>query len=418
MDLLIVLATILGLSALFSYINERLLHLETTIGLMLLALGLSFVAVVLGVFGAMDLIDVERRFVARLDLGETLLKGVLCFMLFAGSVNVKLSFLEEEKWLIGSLAIAGTLIAWLLIGGMLWGVAVLFGLSVSPIYLFLFGALIAPTDPIAALAILGKAGLPDRVEAIISGESLFNDGVGVVLFTMCLAIAIAPEQPTFGEAVVLFLREVLGGIALGVCAAVLMHRMLHRSEDYGTQLLVSLGIVTLAYGLAEHIEVSGPIASVVTGLIIGNFARPKMADAVRARFDTFWHGIDEILNAMLFVLIGLNIVLVHPVEDFPAAITAIVVCLIARAISVHIPISLLRRTPALTTEGFGLTKLMTWGGLRGGLALALALSIPAAPEKAGVLYMTYAVVAFSIIVQGLTVGRLFKPDELARLIEK
>jgi len=418
MDLFIVLAIILGLSGLFSYINERLMHLETSIGLMLLALGLSAVAIVLDAFGAMELIDAERRFVAQLDLGETLLKGVLCFMLFAGSVNVKLRFLEEEKWLIGSLAIAGTLIAWLLIGGMLWGVAALFGLSVSPIYLFLFGALIAPTDPIAALAILGKAGLPDRVEAIISGESLFNDGVGVVLFTMCLAIAIAPEQPTFGEAVILFLREVLGGIALGVCAAVLMHRMLRRSEDYGTQLLVSLGIVTLAYGLAEHIEVSGPIASVVTGLIIGNFTRPKMADEVRARFDTFWHGIDEILNAMLFVLIGLNIVLVHPVEDFPAAITAIVVCLIARAISVHIPISLLRRTPALTTEGFGLTKLMTWGGLRGGLALALALSIPAAPEKAGVLYMTYSVVAFSIIVQGLTISRFFKPDELARLIKK
>jgi CPA1 family monovalent cation:H+ antiporter len=417
MDLFALLAIILGLSALFSYINERLLHLETTIGLMLLALGFSLLAAILDVFGAIELIDAQRRFVAQLDLGDTLLKGVLCFMLFAGSVNVKLKLLAEEKWLIGSLAIGGTLVAWLLIGGMLWGVALLFGLAVSPIYFFLFGALIAPTDPIAALAILGRAGLPDRLEAIISGESLFNDGVGVVLFTMCLAIAIAPVQPTFGDAVVLFLREVLGGIALGVCAAVLMYWMLHRSEDYGTQLLASLGIVALSYSLAEHIEVSGPIASVVTGLLIGNFARPQMADTVRARFDTFWHGIDEILNALLFVLIGLNIVLLHPVEDFPAAITAIIVCLIARAISVHIPIALLRRTSALTTEGFGLTRLLTWGGLRGGLALALALSIPAAPEKAGVLYMTYAVVAFSIIVQGLTISRFFKPDALARLIK-
>jgi len=418
MDLFIVLAIILGLSGLFSYINERLLHLETSIGLMLLALGVSIFAAVLGAFGTMEFIDAQRQFVEELDLGETLLKGVLCFMLFAGSVNVKLKFLDEEKWLIGSLAIGGTLVAWLLIGGMLWGIAVLFGREVSPIYLFLFGALIAPTDPIAALAILGRAGLPDRLEAIISGESLFNDGVGVVLFTMCLAIAIAPVQPTFGEAVVLFLHEVLGGIALGACAAALMNRMLKRSEDYGTQLLVSLSIVALTYGLAEHIEVSGPIASVVTGLLIGNFARPKMAEAARARFDTFWHGIDEILNAMLFVLIGLNIVLVYPIEGFPAAVTAIVVCLIARAISVHIPIAFLRRTSALKTDGFGLTKLLTWGGLRGGLALALALSIPDAPDKASVLYMTYAVVAFSIIVQGLTISRFFKPDELVRIIKK
>lgn len=414
MDIFTLLAAILGLCALFSYINQRLLHLETTIGLMLLALGLSAVLALLGG----EFIDAQRRFIGELDLSQTLLNGVLCFMLFAGSVNVKLKFLEEERWLIGTLALGATLIAWLLIGGMLWGISLLFGLGVSPIYLFLFGALIAPTDPIAALAILGKAGLPDRLEAIISGESLFNDGVGVVLFTMCLAIAVNPVEPTFGDAVTLFLREVLGGIALGLCAAVLMNFMLQRSEDYGTQILISLAIVTITYGIAEHIEISGPIASVVTGLAIGNFARPKMDESVRERFDTFWHGIDEILNAMLFVLIGLNIVLIQPVANFPAAITAIIVCLVARAISVHIPIALLRRTPALQTEGFALTGLLTWGGLRGGLALALALSIPDGPDKPGVLYMTYAVVAFSIIVQGLTVGRLFKPDMLAQILRK
>ncbi len=416
MDLFTVLAIILGLSALFGYINERLLHLETSIGLMVLALGLSVVLAIFTAFGATDYIDAERRFLSKLNLGETLLNGVLCFMLFAGSANVKLKFLSQEKWLIGSLVFGGTIIAWLLIGGLLWGVAALLGLGIAPIYLFLFGALIAPTDPIAALAILGRVGLPDRLEAIINGESLFNDGVGVVLFTMCLAIAVSPEQPTAGEAVVLFLREVLGGVALGLCAALLMNRMLQRSQDYGTQLLVSLGIVTFGYALALHIEVSGPIAMVVAGLMIGNFARPKLADEVRARFDNFWHGIDEILNAMLFVVIGLNVVLVQPVEGVPAAITAIVVCLVARAISVYVPISLLCLTSALKADALGLTKLLTWGGLRGGLALALALSIPDAPEKASILYMTYAVVTFSIIVQGLTIGRFFKPAALERLI--
>ena len=416
MDLFAVFAIILGLSALFSYINERLLHLETSIGLMVLALGLSIVLAILAAVGVVDYIDAERRFLSKLNLGETLLNGVLCFMLFAGSVNVKLKFLSQEKWPIGSLVFGGTIIAWLLIGGLLWGVAALLGLGIAPIYLFLFGALIAPTDPIAALAILGRVGLPDRLEAIINGESLFNDGVGVVLFTMCLAIAVSPEQPTAGEAVVLFLREVLGGVALGLCAALLMNRMLQRSQDYGTQLLVSLGIVTFGYALALHIEVSGPIAMVVAGLMIGNFARPKLADQVRARFDNFWHGIDEILNAMLFVVIGLNVVLVQPVEGVPAAIIAIVVCLIARAISVYVPISLLCLTSALKADALGLTKLLTWGGLRGGLALALALSIPDVPEKASILYMTYAVVTFSIIVQGLTIGRFFKPAALERLV--
>ena len=414
MELFSVVTVLLGLSALFAYLNERILRLETSIGLMLLALAFTIVLALLGG----KYIDAQWRFVSTLNLGETLLHGVLCFMLFAGSINVKLKYLNEQKWLIGSLAIGGTLVAWLLISSMLWGIAALFGLAVSPIYLFLFGALIAPTDPIAALAILGRAGLPELLEAIVSGESLFNDGVGIVLFTMCLAIAVSPEQPTVGEAVALFGREVLGGVALGICAAILMNRMLQRSEDYGTQLLVSLGVVAVSYGLAEQLEVSGPIAAVVTGLLIGNFAAPKMAEAERARLDAFWHGIDQILNAMLFVLIGLNVVIVHGVENLPVAITAIIVCLIARAISVHFPIALLRHTPALATQGFGLTKLLTWGGLRGGLALALALSLPEGPDKAGVLSMTYAVVAFSIIIQGLTIGRLFKPAELAQLIKQ
>ena len=418
MELFTLLAVILGLGALFCYLNEEFLKLETTIGVMVLAIGFSIVAAVLQAFGAVELIDSEKRFVGELNLGETLLNGVLCFMLFAGSVKVQLKFLSEQKWLIGSLALGGTLVAWLLIGFMLWGIAALLGLGISPIYLFLFGALIAPTDPIAALAILGKAGMPDRLEAVVSGESLFNDGVGVVLFTMCLAIAISPVQPTFGDGVLLFLREVMGGVALGAGAALVMHRMLRRTAEFATHLMVTLGIVIISYGLAEELHVSGPLASVTTGLIIGNFTAPRLEESVRARLGTFWHGIDEILNVMLFVLIGLNIVLIQPVEGVPAAAIAIVVCLVARAISVHIPIALLRRTPVLKTEGFGLTKLMTWGGLRGGLALALALSIPDSPEKASVLYMTYAVVAFSVIVQGLTIGRLFSPDALSRLIQK
>ena len=216
--------------------------------------------------------------------------------------------------------------------------------------------------------------------------------------------------------VVLFLREVLGGVGLGLCAALLMRWMLRRTREYGSHLLITLGIVALAYALAEQIEVSGPIAVVVAGLVVGNMKVPAESEALRREVGDFWHGIDETLNALLFVLMGLTVVLVYPVESFPAALSAIVVCLIARTVSVYVPIMLLGRTPALNTDSWKLTKLLTWGGLRGGLALALALSIPDVPEKAGVLYMTYAVVAFSIIVQGLTVGRIFKPEDLNRLV--
>ncbi|MDJ0943677.1 MAG: sodium:proton antiporter [Kiloniellales bacterium] len=416
MDLFVTLAVLLGLTALFSFVNERLLRLETTIGLMVLALAMSLTVWVLDLAGVIDLLDEQRALVSKLKLDETLLNGVLCFMLFAGSVNVKIRLLAEEKWLIGSLAIGGTLIAWILTGLLLWGVTRLFGLEISPIYAFLFGALISPTDPIAALAILGKVGLPERLEAIIGGESLFNDGVGVVLFTMCLAIAVSPEQPTFADAVVLFLREVLGGVALGLGAAGLMRWMLVRSRDYGTHLLITLGIVALSYALAEAVEVSGPIAAVVTGLVIGNVSEPAEAGGVHRLVRDFWHGIDETLNALLFVLIGLTVVLVYPVESFPAGLSAILVCLIARLVSVYLPVSMLARTPALQADAWGLSKLLTWGGLRGGLALALALSIPAVPQKGAIVYMTFAVVAFSVIVQGLTISKIFKPEALKRLI--
>ncbi len=416
MDVFVTVAVLMGLAALFSFINEVTIRLEKTIALMLFALVASLLLAVLDAAGVVDFLDEQRQIVSRLNLSDTLLNGVLCFMLFAGSVNVKFKLLEREKWLIGSLAIGGTLIAWFLTGSLIWGVTILFGLDIDPIYAFLFGALIAPTDPIAALAILSKVGLPDRLEAIISGESLFNDGVGVVIFTMCLALAISPEPPGLGDAVVLFLREVVGGVVLGLCVAFLMRWMLDRTRDFGSHLMITLSLVALGYALALGIEVSGPIAMVVTGLTIGNLRTRKERREVHEVVAGFWHGIDEVLNAMLFVLIGLSVVLVAPVETFPAAISAIVVCLIARAASVLVPILVVGRTPALNADVWGLTGLLTWGGLRGGLSLALALSIPGIPEKGAILYMTFAVVAFSIIVQGLSVGRLFKPERLRRLL--
>jgi CPA1 family monovalent cation:H+ antiporter len=411
------IAVVLGLTALFAFLNERFLGLQQTIGLMLIAVVFTVALAILDATGVSGFLAREQAFVSSLALDDTLLNGVLCFMLFAGSINVKARVLGEEKWVILTLAVAATLIAAMLIGVAMWAVLAAIGVGLGLIYALVFGALIAPTDPIAALAILGKVGLPPRLEAIINGESLFNDGVGVVVFTICVTIAVGVEQPTAMDAVVMFLREVVGGVALGFAAAAVMHAMLVRTEDDGTLVLISLSVVALAYGIAERIEVSGPIAMVVTGLVIGNSTMPRLERREILPFKTFWRAIDEILNSTLFVIVGLHLAVV-PVLDplVPIGACAIVVCLAARWISVYLPLSTLTVFGILKAHTIGLTNLLTWGGLRGGLAIAMALSLPDGSEKDLILKMTYGVVAFSIIVQGLTVGRMFKAETLRHLL--
>ncbi|MBW2160640.1 MAG: cation:proton antiporter [Deltaproteobacteria bacterium] len=396
MSLLLVISVVFVLTAFFGVVNERYLRMQPSIGLMLLALVMSLVFLGLKSAGIVAGLGSEDAMLRELDLSNVLLNGVLCFMLFAGSAGVEFSSLEKDKWTIGTLAIGATLIAWLITGALLHVVLGWLGVTLALGYALVFGALISPTDPIAALAILKPAGLPPRLEAIINGESLFNDGVGVVLFTVALAYAQGSGQE--GSPLALFLREVLGGVGLGLAVGFAIHVMLLRTQSYVNQLLVTLGWVALGYSVALQIDVSGPIAMVVAGLVAGNVTIPRLSKEVRAPLRTFWAGVDDLLNSLLFVMIGLTVVVVHNLPLAPLVKTlptAIVVCLIARAVSVYVPIATLTATHTLEGDRNGVTKLLTWGGLRGGLALALALSLPESPDKPLIVNMTFAVVSRS-----------------------
>jgi CPA1 family monovalent cation:H+ antiporter len=421
MDLLSTIAILLVFAAFFGVLNERYLGLQSTIGLMLLALLTAVAVAILKATGLVEGLGWEDALVSKLDLSEVLLNGVLCFMLFAGSAGVKIEGLKENKWTVISLAIGATILACALIGVFLHFTLGWFGITLALTYAFVFGALISPTDPIAALAILKSVGLPKPLEDIINGESLFNDGVGVVLFTVAMAFASGSSSMGVGESAGLFLREVLGGITLGLAVGAVSHFLLLRTEDFTNQLMITLAMVALGYSIALHVEVSGPIAMVVAGIFVGNVTAPRIPDKIRDPLRTFWSGIDDLLNSLLFVMLGFVIVLIHNLDWAPLAISipvAVVVCLVARAISVYLPLAVLCSTPALNADRNRMTALLTWGGLRGGLAFALVLSLPDSPEKPLLVNMTYGVVVFSILLQGSTIGKLFKPAFLHSILKK
>ncbi len=418
MSLLVAVSILAVLTALLGMLNERYLRLQPSIGLMLLALGVGLGLAGIQAAGIADDLGWLQSLLGELNLSDVLLNGVLCFMLYAGSTGVEFASLERDRWTILTLAIGSTIIACFAIGALLHVALGWMGITLALSYALVFGALISPTDPIAALAILKAAGLPKRLEAIINGESLFNDGVGVVLFTVFLAFAQGSGQE--GSPLLLFLREVLGGVGLGLAVGFVIHFLLLRTNDYGIHLLATLGTVALGYGVALQVDVSGPIAMVVAGLVTGNATVPRLSEDVRAPLSTFWSGIDDLLNSLLFVMMGLLVVLVRDLDYAPLIQimpVAIVACLVARGLSVYLPILGLTATRTLDGDRNGLTKLLTWGGLRGGLALALALSLPQVPERSMIAEMTFAVVAFSVLVQGSTIAKLFKPEYLRGLLK-
>jgi len=404
-----ILALLLTASAVFSYINHRFLKLPTVIGIMLVALFFSLALNLLGPIGILLEHEVQEM-LASIDFDETLLHGMLSFLLFAGALHVNLNDLSRQRGIIFVLATFGVVGATFLIGGLSWIVFGLIGLDIPFIYCLLFGALISPTDPIAVLGILKQANAPKSLEAKIAGESLFNDGVAVVMFLVIARIAAGGTEVTAGEVLLIFSQEAIGGLMFGLGAGGLTYWMLKSVDNYQVEVLLTLALVTGGYALAEALHLSAPIAIVVAGLLIGNHGRVlAMSEKTRGHLDTFWELVDEILNAVLFVLIGLEVLaLVFIREYLLAGLLAIPIVLLARFVTVGIPITIMRRFRNFTPRAI---QILTWGGLRGGISVALALSLPAGEIRDTLVAVTYAVVVFSILVQGLTLGRLIRSSK-------
>ncbi len=407
MDLLHLGSLLITLTALFSYINHRWMRLPTTIGVMLIALVFSLLLIVSGWAGLWSVDEMAERILAQVDFNTTLLHGMLSFLLFAGALHLNLTDLAQQKWVIGTLATVGVVISTLLVGSLSWLCLKAFGLEVSFIYCLLFGSLISPTDPIAVLAILKSAGIAKSLETKIAGESLFNDGVGVVIFLVLFGIATNPAEVTIGGVALLFMQEVIGGLGYGLLLGYGGYRLLKTVDNYQVEVLLTLALVMGGYTSAMAMHLSGPIAIVVAGLFIGNQGRTlAMSDTTRQHLDTFWELVDEILNAVLFVLIGLEILVLNFSPKFiVAGLIAIAVVLLSRLISVGVPVTVLRLKYDFSPR---VIQILVWGGIRGGISVALALSLPPSPVRDLIVTVTYIIVVFSIVVQGLTIGRLVK----------
>jgi len=374
---------------------------------MLISLCVSIIIVGLGKIGFANIAQHSRDLLDKVDFNTTLMQGMLSFLLFAGALHINLNDLAKQKWVIGGLATFGVILSTFIIGSTTWYLLRLLNVELSFIYCLIFGALISPTDPIAVLGILKTAGAPKSLETKIAGESLFNDGIGVVVFIVLLEIATGGHEIQAGHIIILFLEEAVGGIIYGLIIGAIAYWMLKSVDNYQVEILVTLALVMGGYALANVIHTSGPIAVVVAGLLIGNHGRLlAMSDKTREHLDTFWELVDEILNAVLFVLIGLEVLVLTFSSDYLlAAILLIPVVLIARFICVGVPVSLLKLRREFSPNAI---KVMTWGGLRGGISVALALSLPPGTQRDIILAITYVIVIFSISVQGLTIGKLIQ----------
>lgn len=407
MDVLALITAVVAICALFSYLNVRFLKLPSAIGLMLISLLCSILIITEGKFSS-TFHDYIGSMLKEINFSDTLLNIMLGFLLFSGSLHVNLTKLKEQRAAVISFSTLGVILSLFFFGTIMWFMFKLFGFPVDYIYCLWFGALVSPTDPIAVIGILKKSNMPKAIEATINGESLFNDGVGVVFFvTIGQIIQRGLENLSALDVMTLFLREVAGGIALGLMLGYLTFYFIRKIDHYQTEVLISLALVFLSGELAHVFHVSGPLAVIVIGLILGNKVKNNaMSETTRDYHHKFWELIDEFLNAILFVLIGLQMVLMPFITQYVViGLLAIIILLLCRFMSIRIPIFFFKDKQLFNNRT---ALIMTWGGLRGGLSVALTLSLPESPYKEMMVSITYIIVIFSILVQGLTTGALVK----------
>ena len=409
-------AIVVVLAALAAYLNRLTLKLPQTIALTLI--GASAALAVAGIDAAWPsagLSTTIESFLGNIDFKTALLNVMLSFLLFAGALHIDIRHLSRGKWLVAVLSTVGVIISTIVVAFGLRLLSGLVGLDIPMSWCLVFGALISPTDPVAVIALLHRSAAPDLMKTTVAAESLFNDGVGVVVFTIMLAAAAGGHTPTWLEAAHMFSVEAGGGVLLGLALGGVGFVLMRSIEDYATEALITVALVMGGYAIAVPLGVSGPVAMAVAGLIIGNWAVDQaMSEITRQHLMSFWDLIDQILNAALFLLIGLEgIVLIQQPGLLVMAVAVVPLVLFARAISIAPPLAIWRNMLNFRQA----LPLLTWGGLRGGICIAMALALPAGAVREAILAATYVVVMVSVLVQGLTVGpmirRLFGPDPIA-----
>jgi len=400
-----VVAGLIVVVAMFAYINHRWLRVAPMIGVTALSLVLAIVLLGADAAGLVPVRPLAIELLEAISLDDTLLRGMLGLLLFAGALHVDLAELRGHVVAVSALAFASTVLSTFAVAGLLFALGSTVALPLSFTHCLLFGALISPTDPIAVVGILARAGVPSSLRTQITGESLFNDGVGVVMFTTILVVANASDSAGAQQVIITFARETVGGATFGLLTGYLVYRILRTIDHYPTEVMITLALVLGGYAAAVRLHLSAPIAAVCSGLLIGNQGRfLAMSDVTRDRLDTFWTLIEEILNGVLFLLVGLELLRLTVTSQIVfAAVLAVPIALAARFASVLAVLLPLSRRIRFAR---GSAALLTWGGMRGAISFALALSLPAGPVHDVLVPITYGVVVFSILVQGLTLDRL------------
>ncbi len=407
-SLLIVLATV------FEYINYRLLKLPSTIGIMVIAIIVSIVLILFGENLFPKTTDHLYKLIGGFDFTEVLMGAMLNFLLFAGGIHLNINDLKKQFWPVVMFASVGVVISTFAVGFATYYILPLVGIKIPLLYCLVFGALISPTDPVAVLGILKKANVSKELETKVAGESLFNDGVAVVVFTILLQLAVGKHVDTSVEGITtLLLKEAGGGLLLGVILGYVASRAMRDVNDYILSVLVTLSVVMGGYLVAHSLHFSGPLTMVAAGLFMGNFNEKfKKKSETQDYIIKFWELIDEIMNAVLFLFIGFELLLIKNMNHYLfAGAICIMIVLLSRIVSIFIPSKMMSRRDRFSPTTM---KVLVWGGLRGGVSIALALSIPSNEYSGAIISITYCVVVFSIVVQGLTIGKVANPKKIAQ----